>query len=151
VVLGPGAEPNPEPPLAGRRRLLVVDDCERFTDTRAEEWFCKFARQAREREDAIVISGLSEALALTYRGIAADVRRSRSGLLLQPGPGDGELLGIRLPRTRPDAIPGRGVLIADQARVGGRAATDRLIAIQLALPKAAGDFPDSVGDPDARD
>jgi S-DNA-T family DNA segregation ATPase FtsK/SpoIIIE len=43
------------------------------------------------------------------------VRKSRSGLLLCPStPGDGDLLGARLPRTAVFAgPPGRGVLIAE--------------------------------------
>jgi S-DNA-T family DNA segregation ATPase FtsK/SpoIIIE len=41
----------------------------------------------------------------------AVLRRARSGLLLCPGPGDADLLGVRLPRTGPPARPGSGWLV----------------------------------------
>jgi S-DNA-T family DNA segregation ATPase FtsK/SpoIIIE len=61
----------------------------------------------------VVVSGTTVELAATYRGLAADVRRSRTGLLLgPPGPADGDLLVSRLPpaMTTPGP-PGRGVLV----------------------------------------
>jgi DNA segregation ATPase FtsK/SpoIIIE, S-DNA-T family len=39
------------------------------------------------------------------------LRRGRNGLLLCPGPGDGELLAIRLPRTPLPVRPGSGWLV----------------------------------------
>lgn len=50
-----------------------------------------------------------------YQGPVAALRRDRSGLLLCPGPGDGDLLGLRLPRVPLPVRPGCGWLVA-----GGR-------------------------------
>jgi S-DNA-T family DNA segregation ATPase FtsK/SpoIIIE len=49
-------------------------------------------------------------LAGHYQGPVAHLRRSRSGLLLCPGAGDAEVLGLRLPRTPLPARPGSGWL-----------------------------------------
>ncbi|WP_167761724.1 FtsK/SpoIIIE domain-containing protein [Blastococcus sp. CT_GayMR19] len=46
-----------------------------------------------------------------YQGPIASLRRGRSGLLLCPGPGDAELLAIRLPRTPLPVRPGSGWLV----------------------------------------
>ncbi len=46
-----------------------------------------------------------------YQGPIAALRRARSGLLLCPGPGDADLLGIRLPRTPLPSRPGSGWLV----------------------------------------
>jgi DNA segregation ATPase FtsK/SpoIIIE, S-DNA-T family len=46
-----------------------------------------------------------------YQGPVAALRRGRSGLLLCPGPGDADLLGIRLPRTPLPVRPGSGWLV----------------------------------------
>jgi DNA segregation ATPase FtsK/SpoIIIE, S-DNA-T family len=43
------------------------------------------------------------------------VRAGRTGLLLCPGPGDADLLGIRLPRTPLPHRPGSGWLVAGPA------------------------------------
>ena len=62
---------------------------------------------------SVVVSGTTSEVAATYRGLAVDVRRSRTGLLLgPPRPVDGDLLGTRLPQamTTPGP-PGRGVLV----------------------------------------
>ena len=45
-----------------------------------------------------------------YQGPIAALRRGRTGLLLCPGPGDAELLGVRLPRTPLPVRPGSGWL-----------------------------------------
>ncbi len=92
--------------------LLLVDDCEQLLDTPLGDRLTELVRSAPARL-AVVVAGRSDELAVTYRGVGAEVRRARSGLLLQPGSLDGELLGCTLPRRRPQPIPGRGVLIAD--------------------------------------
>jgi S-DNA-T family DNA segregation ATPase FtsK/SpoIIIE len=46
-----------------------------------------------------------------YQGPIAALRRSRSGLLLCPGPGDADVMGIRLPRTPVPVRPGSGWLV----------------------------------------
>jgi S-DNA-T family DNA segregation ATPase FtsK/SpoIIIE len=78
-----------------------------------------------------VVAGDSDDLPLTYRGVAAEVRRTRCALVLQPGPGDGDLIGRRLPRRRRRAPAGRGVLIGDGA---WGAEFSEPVPIQVALP-----------------
>ena len=50
-------------------------------------------------------------LSRLYQGPVAALRRGRCGLLLQPGPGDADLLGIRLPRAPLPQRPGSGWLV----------------------------------------
>jgi S-DNA-T family DNA segregation ATPase FtsK/SpoIIIE len=77
------------------------------------------------------VSSCSDDLALTFRGIAAHVRKARCAVLLDPGPGDGDLVGIRLRKPRSGGPPGRGIVIGDQAWGPQFAAP---IAIQVAQP-----------------
>ena len=60
---------------------------------------------------AVLAAGTAGELSGAFRGPVADLRRGRSGLLLCPGPGDADLLGIRLPRTPVPARPGSGWLV----------------------------------------
>jgi DNA segregation ATPase FtsK/SpoIIIE, S-DNA-T family len=49
-------------------------------------------------------------MAVTYRGLTAEARSGRCGLLLCPrGPLDGDLLGVRTAAAT-EPLPGRGVL-----------------------------------------
>src|SRR6266576_3927706 len=113
--------------------LLLVDDSEAFLDTPVGDALAYLLRAAAAPL-AAVVSGRSDDLAVTYRGVASEVRRSRSGLLLQPEPGDGDLLGIRLPRSRPVPVPGRGVLLLDQPQVRALADGADVLYVQVALP-----------------
>jgi S-DNA-T family DNA segregation ATPase FtsK/SpoIIIE len=79
------------------------------------------------------VAGRAEDLATTYRGVAAEARRHRYGVLLRPGPLDGELFGVRLPRIGGAGPPGRGVAIAD-ASWGPQFADGDPVPIQVALP-----------------
>ncbi|WP_256788109.1 FtsK/SpoIIIE domain-containing protein [Frankia sp. AvcI1] len=125
--LGAGvAAPWAVPP--GRRPpVVLVDDAELIGEQAAAE-LASFWQQARDAGGALVIAGSTEELVLQYRGFVVDVRREGHGLLLAPRrPVDGELLGVRLPRTSPGPVPpGRGVLI----RRG------LLLPVQVACPPA---------------
>jgi S-DNA-T family DNA segregation ATPase FtsK/SpoIIIE len=97
------------PPLA-----VVIDDAELLADAPIGEAISGFLRTARDRAGAVILAGTTSELGV-FRGFIPDARKSRAGLLLCPGaPGDGEVLGVRLPRT---AVflgpPGRGLLIAE--------------------------------------
>jgi S-DNA-T family DNA segregation ATPase FtsK/SpoIIIE len=106
--------------------ILLMDDSEEFLDTVAGEALRDRVSSAPVRELAVVVAGHTGDLTLSYRGLAALVKRSRTGILLQPSPGDAELFGIRLARARTPPIAGRGVLITDQLARGST-------PIQLAL------------------
>ena len=71
-----------------------------------------------DRDDGLVVAATTTSrLATRFRGLDVAVSRRRAGLLLQPGPGDGDLLGAPPPHGIP-ATAGRGLF------VGGGAATE---------------------------
>lgn len=125
-LLGPdddGAE------VPGPQSVLLLDDAEAFLDRPAGDALTAWAQQ--HPQAAVVVSGCSDDLALTFRGIAAHVRKARCAVLLAPGPADGELVGVRLSRSRTGWLPGQGVVVGDPA--WGRQFTAPL-AIQVAQP-----------------
>ena len=81
-------------------------------------------------------------LSAHYQGPVAALRRHRSGLLLCPGPGDADLLGIRLPRTPVPQRPGSGWLVA-----GGSPQRVQVARRRLPASSAAGDQSSSSADP----
>ncbi len=112
--------------------LLLVDDCDRFQDGPAGEALTGWLRNT-DAPLAAVVAGRSDELATSYRGLGAQARRHNCGVLLRPGPIDGELLGVRLPRRPSSGPPGSGVLIGDPAwgpMFDGSAA----VPLQVALP-----------------
>lgn len=151
-VLDPGrgaADDTPPPPGT----LLLVDDSEAFLDTALGDAVTGWLRTAGT-ELAAVVSARTDELATAYRGLGVEVRRNRSGLLLQPGPVDGELLGIRLDRSRPAAAraapPGRGVLV-DVATPGLAAPVGEPVPVQVVrLPAGRLRPPAPCGDSDDR-
>jgi S-DNA-T family DNA segregation ATPase FtsK/SpoIIIE len=113
--------------------LLLVDDSEALLDTPIGDRLTDLVKRGQHGV-AVVVAARSDDLAVTYRGLANEVRRSCAGLLLQPGPGDGDLLGVRLPRTRTVQLPGRGVLTLDQPQLRVLVDGSGTIPIQVALP-----------------
>ncbi len=98
--------------LAGIAGPLVVfaDDAGELLDTAMEAVLCDMLHSAAERPVALVLSGTTDDLITTYRGITAEARRHKVGLVLSPsGPVDGDVLGVRLPRGLAPRV-GRGVL-----------------------------------------
>ena len=120
-------------PTSARRDLdgevLLLDDAEAFVDTDAGDALARWLR-AEELGRAAIVAGRSDALAVAFRGLGAVLRQCGAGVLLQPGPVDGELLGVDLPRARASAVPGRGVLVPDPAWGVGEAT----LPLQVALP-----------------
>jgi S-DNA-T family DNA segregation ATPase FtsK/SpoIIIE len=102
---------------------VIVDDIQTCTDTPAGDVLTALL-QADDGRRAVIGAGRADELAMVFRGPALAIRAARSGLLLSPGPADGELLGARLPRVSGRQPPGRGVLI-----VAGEQT-----AVQVALP-----------------
>jgi S-DNA-T family DNA segregation ATPase FtsK/SpoIIIE len=107
-------------------QLVLIDDAEQFTDTASGSLLTELAVS---HHAAVIAAARSDDLAATFRGPAATVRRRRTGLLLQPSPADGDLLGIRVGPHRMLAPPGRGLLVTDTVR---RSAPDGL-ALQVAI------------------
>ncbi|MBX6370737.1 MAG: FHA domain-containing protein [Acidothermus sp.] len=97
-----------------RPRAIVVDDAELLDDPELIGILERYTRQAKFRGDLIVVGGGFEELTLAFRGYISDVRRHRTGILLGPrSPLDGDVLGVRLPRTGAETTvaPGRGFLV----------------------------------------
>jgi S-DNA-T family DNA segregation ATPase FtsK/SpoIIIE len=123
TVLTPQDEPGSHDVAC---QLLIVDDAEAFNDTVAGAALLDWMANSPVSTVACV---RPEDLLVSFRGIGVTVKRSRTGLLLQPGPGDGELLGLRIPAQRPSLIAGRGVLMAAEFR----GTTPGGLPIQVAL------------------
>jgi len=131
TVIAPDAPASAANLTGQQRTLLLVDDSESFLDTLVGDALSASVLAAPAGL-AAVVAGSSDDLPLIYRGVAAEVRRSRCVLVLQPGPGDGDLVGQRLPHRRGPKTAGRGVLIGDGAWGAGFAAEP--VPIQVALP-----------------
>ena len=107
-------------------QVVFIDDAEQYNDTARGDWLTGLALN---HPGPVIAAARSDDLAVSFRGPAAAMRRSRNGLLLQPSPADGELLGIRIGPNRMPSPPGRGVLVTDATR---RTAPNGL-AVQVAL------------------
>jgi S-DNA-T family DNA segregation ATPase FtsK/SpoIIIE len=129
-VLGPAD--HDVGPVPTTRTLLLVDDSEAFVDSDAGDRLTSWVR-AGEAPLAVVVAGRADDLATSYRGIAAEVRRSQCGILLRPGPVDGELLGVRLPRRPSSGPPGRGIAVGDPSW-GPLFEDGEPVPIQVAVP-----------------
>ncbi len=115
---------------APRQRVAVlVDDAERVLDTPAAAPLERFSRDARDSGRLLVVAGMTEDLAIGFRGFVVEARRSRCGVLLAPrGPLDGEVFGVRLSRQTGGRVPpGRGLLVEHGTAV----------ALQIAAPSGA--------------
>lgn len=101
-------------PTDGAPTILLVDDLELVgTDGPLADAIVAHLGSLRDRPGLVVGAGTAEELTGAYRGPAAALKKSRSGLLLAPAtPNDGDLLGVRLPRSALGASnPGRGLLV----------------------------------------
>jgi S-DNA-T family DNA segregation ATPase FtsK/SpoIIIE len=100
--------------VAHRPLVVLVDDVHTMTDSAIEPVLTDLLR-SDDGTRAVVAAGGSDELGVTFRGLSMAVRAARSGLLLQPGAADGDLLGVRIPRMTSTRVPGRGLLV-----VGGQ-------------------------------
>jgi S-DNA-T family DNA segregation ATPase FtsK/SpoIIIE len=115
----PGATPLPADDVAAWRAwlagldggpgALVLDDAGTLADSAVLAALT--AADLAEHDVVVLAAGTAGELSGAFRGPVADLRRSRGGLLLCPGPGDADLLGIRLPRTPVPVRPGSGWLV----------------------------------------
>ena len=95
--------------------LLLIDDLELLgTDGWLVDLVGDHLQAVRDRPSLVAAAGSIDDLAGVYRGPAVALKKSRSGLLLSPqAVGDGDLFGIRLPRSAVGGplLPGRGLLL----------------------------------------
>ncbi|HEY7720654.1 MAG TPA: FtsK/SpoIIIE domain-containing protein [Pedococcus sp.] len=90
---------------------VLVDDADTLLDTPVEPVLREIGRLADRDGGLLVCAAKSATLATQYRGVAVEVARQQSGLLLCPqGPAEGDLLGVRVPRWR-ERVAGRGLLV----------------------------------------
>lgn len=70
------------------------------SNTRAGDLLKTYLRTAADLGRGIVVSGSTADLSARYSGWHAEARKERAGGLLCPqGLGDGDLIGVRLPRS----------------------------------------------------
>lgn len=99
--------------------VLLIDDAETVSDDLVGGLLAALDSSVR-----IVAAGRLDALRTLPRHWTRQIRGTRRGLVLQPtDPADGDVLGVRLPRTNPITTPGRGYLVDGSATL-----------VQVALP-----------------
>ena len=100
AVLSPVAEAGPV--------TVLVDDAEAVEGTSTE---ALLLAHLRAPGGGVVVAGGAAELGARFRGLAAELRRARTGVLLSPtGYADGDVLGVTVPRVR-TLRPGRGHLV----------------------------------------
>lgn len=121
-VVGPADSEALRAATTRQPAVVLADDIELLLDTPVDSVLAGLVRA--DAGVTVVGAGRSEDLAGAFRGLGVDLRRRRTGLLLTPGPLDGELLGVRLPRGLAERAPGRGYLVEHGT----------LTRVQVALP-----------------
>lgn len=93
---------------------VIVDDGELLTDAPCAAAFEAVLREGRDGQRALVVGGTTGEMVNGYRGYIVEARKTKSGLLLNPEhPMEGELLGIKPPRSAVGPMPkGRGLLVS---------------------------------------
>lgn len=101
--------------VAGDRHVLMIDDLELLgSDGELAEWITDYVGELRDTGSLVIGAGSADDLDSMYRGPAVAMKKSRNGLLLRPSsPGQGDLLGVRLPRSVASGTgpAGRGLLV----------------------------------------
>ena len=91
---------------------VIVDDADQTLDTPADPVLREIVRLVERDAGLVVCSATTSTVMTQYRGVAVEVARHQTGVLLGPsGPAEGDLFGARVARAR-DRLPGRGLLIA---------------------------------------
>jgi len=121
------AEEELAPLMADGPVVLVIDDGELLKDVPAKDYLRKVLRTGADQGQAIVLGGDSGEVASGFTGWQVDMK-GRQGVLINPqGVTDGDLIGVRIPRsaTGNAAQPGRvmvnvgdGVLHTAQVPIG---------------------------------
>ncbi len=92
--------------------VLLVDDADTFAGSEADEAVRAVVRGEHQARVAVVAAGPLEEMKTQLRGVIAEARRTRAGLLLSPASSfDGDLVGVRLVPSLVGRQPaGRGCL-----------------------------------------
>ena len=105
---------------AGAPVLLVIDDGEVLRDCPAADAFRDVVKGAHGPEVRLVLGGNAEGICTGLSGWQVEAKKSRAGLLLSPqGISDGDLIGVRLPRSviGQPVQPGKGLLHLGDSRL----------------------------------
>jgi S-DNA-T family DNA segregation ATPase FtsK/SpoIIIE len=94
---------------AGRACVVIADDVGAPGEAPALDALPALGRRSGV---ALLAAGSAGQLAGHYQGPVLHLRRNRSGLLLCPGSGDADVLGLRLPRMPLPLRPGSGWLVS---------------------------------------
>ena len=93
--------------------VVLVDDGEALRDGPAADLFRDVVRGTSRPGTLLVLGGHTDGLCTGLSGWQVEARNSRQGILLSPqGLADGDLIGVRLPRSAVGraVVPGRGWL-----------------------------------------
>src|SRR5262249_10160900 len=92
---------------------VLVDDGELLVGEPCASAVGAVLAEGRDAQRALVVAGTTSELVNGYRGYVVSARKGKTGLLLTPEhPMDGELLGIKPPRSSVGPAPkGRGLLV----------------------------------------
>lgn len=107
-------EAGPEPVV------LLLDDAELLRDCPAAAVFEDVVKGALGAHRVLVLAGNADGLCLGLSGWQVEAKKARRGLLLSPqGGSDGDLIGVRLPRSAvgQPVQPGRGLLHLGDSRI----------------------------------
>lgn len=107
---------------------ILIDDVDQLGGFPAESVVLEHLARNRSTGAIVCATGPAGELATSYRGLAPELRRRQTGILLQPGRHDGDVFGIRTgPADRPR--PGRGLLVIrgeiGEIQIAGQASSAR--------------------------
>lgn len=89
---------------------VLVDDLDELLGSPIDDLLADYLQHGRRTGGIVCATGQSDTLANAFRGAVSELRRRQTGIILQPGRRDGDLLGATLgPAGRPQ--PGRGALV----------------------------------------
>ena len=92
--------------------VLLVDDADQIGDDCAMlPLLTEIAELVDRDRGLLVVATNTASLAVRFRGLDVDLARRRTGILLTPERGDGDLLGARLTDV-PPRFPGRALVVA---------------------------------------
>jgi S-DNA-T family DNA segregation ATPase FtsK/SpoIIIE len=89
---------------------VLADDLDEILASPLDELLADYLQHGRRDGGIVCASGQSDTLSNAFRGVVAELRRKQTGLILQPGRRDGDLLGAQL-RPMGRTRPGRGALV----------------------------------------
>lgn len=97
---------------APKGAVVILDDADLLLKSKAESVLTPIAKSGAETGRGLILAGQTDRLSSGFSGWHTEARRNRTGLLLKPqNMSDGELIGVKIPRSRLGATrPGRAIL-----------------------------------------